>query len=191
MPKLMVIIASTRPGRVGLPVGQWFIAEASRDGRFEIDVVDLAELQLPFMDEPHHPRLHQYTQPHTLRWSARVEAADAFVLVMPEYNYGYSAPLKNAIDYLFQEWAHKPVGLISYGGIAAGTRAQQQLKPILVSLRMVVAAESVMIPFVARFVQDGVFHPDASTVQSAGRMLDEIARLQAALAPLRRESFTG
>ncbi len=186
MPKLMIIIASTRPGRIGLPVGRWFVAEATRDSRFEIDVVDLAELQLPFMDEPHHPRLRQYTQPHTLQWSARVEGADAFVLVMPEYNYGYSAPLKNALDYLCQEWAHKPVGLVSYGGIAAGTRAQQQLKPILLALRMAVAAESVMIPFVGHLVQDGVFHPDDSTVQSAGRMLDEIARLQVALAPLHR-----
>ena len=89
-------------------------------GGFEIDFADLAEVNLPFMDEPNHPRFHRYTHQHTLDWSARVEAADAFVFVMPEYNYGFTAPLKNAIDYLHAEWAYKPVGLVSYGGVAAG-----------------------------------------------------------------------
>ena len=108
--KLMIVIASTRPGRVGLPVGTWFTNRVREQGGFEIDLVDLAELKLPFMDEPNHPRLRQYTHQHTKEWSARVDAAEAFVFVMPEYNYGFNAPLKNAIDYLLQEWQYKPVG---------------------------------------------------------------------------------
>ena len=124
MPTLQIIIASVRAGRVGLPVAEWFTARARSHGGFELDVADLAELALPLMDEPNHPRLRRYTQPHTLEWSARVDAADAFVFVHPEYNYGYTAPLKNALDYLNQEWAYKPVGFVSYGGISAGTRAQ-------------------------------------------------------------------
>src|SRR6188508_1607060 len=95
LPKLMIIIASTRPGRVGLPVARWFARDAIAHGGFEVEVTDLAELALPFMDEPNHPRLRQYTHQHTKEWSAKVDAADAFVFVMPEYNYGFNAPLKN------------------------------------------------------------------------------------------------
>src|SRR5690242_5860222 len=84
--RLLIIIASTRPGRVGLPVGQWFSERAREHGGFEVSVADLAELALPFMDEPNHPRLRLYTHQHTKEWSALVDAADAFVFVSPEYN---------------------------------------------------------------------------------------------------------
>lgn len=121
MPNLMIVIASTRPGRGGTAVAEWFIDRARGHGGFELDIADLAVLQLPFLDEPNHPRLRQYTQPHTFAWSERVDAADAFVFVTPEYNYGYPATLKNAIDFLHQEWQYKPVGFVAYGGVAAGT----------------------------------------------------------------------
>ena len=121
-PTLMIVIASTRPGRVGKPVADWFRARAEADGAFAIDVADLAAIALPFMDEPQHPRLRRYQHQHTRDWSARVEAADAFAFVMLEYNFGFNAPLKNAIDYLNQEWHYKPIGLVSYGGVSAGTR---------------------------------------------------------------------
>jgi NAD(P)H-dependent FMN reductase len=120
----MIVIASTRPGRVGLPVARWFTERATEHGAFEIQVVDLAELDLPFLDEPRHPRLRQYTQDHTHAWSEMVDAADAFVFVTSEYNHGYPAPLKNAIDDLNQEWKDKPLGFVSYGGVSAGTRAR-------------------------------------------------------------------
>ncbi len=184
-PRLMVMIASTRPGRAGLPVGRWFAERARADGRFEIDLADLAEIALPFFDEPHHPRLRQYAHDHTRAWSARVQAAEAVALVMPEYNFGYTAPLKNALDFLYWEWHYKPAGLVSYGGIAGGTRAQQLIKPVLTQLRMVPAAESVVIPFVARYIVDGTFRPDDTMVQSATATLNELHRLQRALAPLR------
>ena len=103
MPRLLIVIASTRPGRIGLPVAEWFYERAVEHGGFELELVDLAVLELPLLDEPHHPRLQKYTKDHTLAWSRTVEAADAFVLVTAEYNYGYPAALKNAIDYLHQE----------------------------------------------------------------------------------------
>jgi NAD(P)H-dependent FMN reductase len=116
MPKLGVIIASTRPGRVGLPVAEWFQTVARDHSVFDLDVLDLAEIALPLMDEPNHPRLERYTNPHTVSWSARVDACDAFVLVMPEYNYGFTAPLKNAIDYLHNEWSTSRSGSSPTGG---------------------------------------------------------------------------
>src|SRR5215210_5486798 len=121
--QLTVIIASTRPGRKGKVIAHWFVERARHDGRFEIDVADLAEIDLPFLDEPKHPRLREYTHQHTKDWSARVDAADAFVAVHPEYNYAINAPLKNAFDFLHHEWAGKPIGFVSYGGRSSGLRA--------------------------------------------------------------------
>ncbi|HEV7883659.1 MAG TPA: NAD(P)H-dependent oxidoreductase [Solirubrobacteraceae bacterium] len=186
MPTLQIIIASTRPGRAGLPIGRWIAARAETHGAFDVDVVDLAELGLPFVDEPNHPRLRAYTKQHTKDWSARVERADAFVFVTPEYNHGLSAPLKNAIDYLHAEWQHKPVGFVSYGGVAAGTRAVQQTKQVVAALRMVPAVEAVAIPFFQQFIdEDGAVVANEPMEQGADAMLDELVRLEQALRPLR------
>lgn len=171
-PRLMIIIASTRPGRVGLPVGQWFAAQAEQQGDFDVQVVDLAALNLPFMDEPNHPRLRAYTHQHTKDWSAMVDAADAIVLVTPEYNHGYAAPLKNAIDYLMHEWMYKPVGLVSYGGISGGLRAVQMLKPTLSALKMIPLTEAVPISMVsAHFNEQGEFQATDQMHDAAAGML--------------------
>jgi NAD(P)H-dependent FMN reductase len=186
LPKLLVIIASTRPGRVGLPVGRWLDGQARSHGAFEVELADLLEIGLPFMDEPNHPRMAQYTHQHTKDWSATVKAADAFVFVMPEYNYSLTAPLKNAIDFLHNEWQYKPVGFVSYGGVSGGTRAVQMVKQVVTTLKMTPLPEAVAIPFVAKFIDDeGDFAPGEVAEQSASAMLDELARVSAALAVLR------
>lgn len=185
MPKLQIIIASTRPGRVGPVVGKWFTELARAHGGFEVVVSDLAELALPMMDEPHHPRLRQYTHEHTKAWSAAVDAADAFVFVMPEYNYTFTAPLKNALDYLQVEWAYKPVGFVSYGGISGGLRAVQSLKPVVTTLNMFPLPASVALPFVANSIVEGELNPDELAEGGAKSMLDELLRVSVALKPLR------
>jgi NAD(P)H-dependent FMN reductase len=185
-PTLMIVIASTRPGRIGLPVGEWFAADARAHGAFDIDVADLAEIDLPFMDEPKHPRLREYTHQHTKDWSAEVEAADAVVFVHPEYNYGINAPLKNALDYLNAEWKYKPLGLVSYGGVSAGTRAAQMIKQVATTLGMFPVFEAVSIPFVAQFVgEGGAIVPNAVMEKAATAMLDELLRVSAAFSQLR------
>jgi len=188
MPNLAIIVASTRPGRAGAPIAQWFAARAKDHGGFDVNVIDLADVGLPLLDEPNHPRLRQYVHQHTKDWSATIEAADAFVFVTPEYNYGYPASLKNAIDYLHHEWQHKPVGFVSYGGVAAGTRAVQQLKQVVTTLRMLPVFDSVNIPFHAQFLRDGTFHANEVLDQAADTMLDELVRTEAALRPLRPAS---
>jgi NAD(P)H-dependent FMN reductase len=185
-PTLMIVIASTRPGRIGLPVGEWFAARARAHGGFDVDVADLAEIDLPFMDEPKHPRLREYTHQHTKDWSARVDAADAFAFVHPEYNYGMTAPLKNALDYLNQEWKYKPLGLVSYGGVSAGTRAAQMIKQVATTVGMYPLFEAVSIPFVAEFVgEGGAIVPNQVMEKAADAMLDELLRVAAALGTLR------
>jgi NAD(P)H-dependent FMN reductase len=182
MPKLTVILASTRPGRAGERIADWFTRRARGHGAFDVELVDLAELDLPFVDEPNHPRLRRYTKQHTKDWSARVDAADAFVFVMPEYNHGFTAPLKNALDFLHAEWRHKPVGVVSYGGVAAGTRAVQQLKPVLVALRMLPVMEAVNIPFHTQFIdEDGRLAPNETMELAADAMLDELLASEEAL----------
>lgn len=186
MPKLSIIIASTRPGRVGLPVAEWFRDRALEHDGFDVDVVDLAAVNLPLFDEPNHPRFRQYVHQHTKDWSAIVDESDAFVFVMPEYNYGFNAAIKNAIDYLHHEWTYKPVGFVSYGGVAAGTRAVQMLKQVVTTLKMTPVPESVSIPFVTQFIdEDGKVQANEVMETSARAMLDELLRVESALRPLR------
>ncbi len=186
MPRLTVIIASTRPGRAGAVIAPWIIDTAREHGAFDVEEADLAEIDLPMMDEPAHPRLGQYEHRHTKDWSARIAASDAFVVVMPEYNYGFTAPIKNAIDYLHREWAYKPMGFVSYGGVSAGTRAVQMLKQVVTTLRITPVFEAVSIPFFSQFISDdGVLQPNEVMRDSATAMLDELARVEAALRPLR------
>jgi NAD(P)H-dependent FMN reductase len=188
MSKLEVIVASTRPGRIGRTIGQWIETEAVAHGGFdEVELVDLAEVNLPFMNEPHHPRLGRYVHQHTRDWSVKVAEADGFVFVMPEYNSGYNAELKNAIDYLHAEWQYKPVGLVSYGGVSAGTRAAQMIKQVVTGLKMTPLPEAVAVPFVNGLIGDeGTLTPNDMMCASAKTMLDELVRVAAALRPLRR-----
>ena len=186
MPTLHVVIASTRPGRVGPTIAQWFYKFAVKHGNFEVELVDLAEFNLPILDEPNHPRLKQYQHDHTKRWSASVEAADAFVFVTPEYNYGPPPSLLNALNYLYQEWNYKPAAFVSYGGVSGGLRAVQMEKLTLTTLKMVPLMEQVTIPFFSQFINDaGVFTPNEMQEKSAGEMLNELLRWTEALKTLR------
>jgi NAD(P)H-dependent FMN reductase len=185
-PVLRIVIGSTRPGRVGPAVAAWITQRAEEHGGFDVQVTDLAELDLPMFNEPNHPRLKQYTHQHTRDWSALVEGSDAFVFVTPEYNYAFNAALKNAIDYLHGEWQHKAAGIVSYGGVAAGTRATQMLKQVLTTLKIVPVFEAVNIPFVREFLdEDGRFKPNEAMEASATAMLDELLRWTGSLRPLR------
>jgi NAD(P)H-dependent FMN reductase len=178
MHRLTVIVASTRPGRVGRRIGDWFAAIAEADDRFRVRLVDLAELNLPFHDEPNQPSDGgPYLYEHTRRWSAIVDASDAFVLVMPEYNRGYSAPLKNALDYLYREWHHKPVGIVSYGMTSAGLRAAELVTPVLVALKMLPVPECVAVPLRQALDPDGRVVPTPAMAPAAVEMLDELADL--------------
>src|SRR3954470_10660026 len=187
MPTLQIIIASTRPGRVGLPIGQWVRDRAVEHGAFDVELIHLAEVNLPFLDEPKHPRLGQYMHQHSKDWSAKIASGDAYVFVMPEYNHSFNAPLKNAIDYLYAEWQHKPVGFVSYGGVAAGTRAVQAIKLVLAALKMTPAVESVPIPFFGQHIDtDGVFNGTDALNQAVAGMLNELRRLDGFMRPSRQ-----
>jgi NAD(P)H-dependent FMN reductase len=185
---LMIIVGSVRPGRIGLPIAEWVREQAEKHGGFDVDFVDLAELALPLMDEPAHPRLRQYTKPHTFAWSERVTAADGFIFVTPEYNYSFSPALKNALDYLNAEWWRKPAGFVSYGGASSGTRGVAALLPVLASLGLIRVGANVEVGFAGAKVSDGVFHPEDKESALIVKELDELASLGTGLAALRAAS---
>ena len=186
-PILQIIIASTRPGRVGPSVASWINERAIAHGGFDVELIDLAEVNLPMFDEPKHPRFRQYVHQHTKDWSATIDRADAFIFVVPEYNYGFNAAIKNAIDYLNAEWQHKPVGFVSYGGVAAGTRDVQMLKQVVTTLKMVPMFDAVNIPFVQQFLDaDRKLQPNDIMEAAATAMLDELVRWTASLRALRQ-----
>jgi NAD(P)H-dependent FMN reductase len=160
-------------------------AEAEKTGNFEIDFVDLAELNLPFMDESAHPRLKQYTKQHTKDWSARVDAAEAFIFVTPEYNYSFSPALKNAIDFVSLEWWRKPLGFVSYGGVSGGTRGVAALMPVTGALGLVRVGANVELNFGGLQVVDGVFQPGEKESALIQRELEELNNLAAFLTPAR------
>jgi NAD(P)H-dependent FMN reductase len=133
--RLSVVIASTRPHRIGPSIAEWVLAAVPPE--FDVTVHDLRELALPFLDEPGQPADGNYAHEHTRRWSAAMQATDALVLVMPEYNRGYNAALKNAIDFLYAEWEDLPVGCVGYGWHGA-EYAKSALRQTLERVKMTV-----------------------------------------------------
>jgi NAD(P)H-dependent FMN reductase len=133
--KIQLIIGSTRPGRVGPQIANWIIANLPERLETEYEIVDLADQKLPLFDEAMHPSMNQYAHNHTKAWSAKIKEADAYIFLTPEYNAGYPASLKNAIDYLFHEWTTKPVMIVSYG-VQGGGGASAQLRQVVERLKM-------------------------------------------------------
>lgn len=174
MLNLSIIVGSVRAERNGIALANWFADFARKDDRFDTQLIDLADVHLPMDDEPHHPRMQKYTQEHTRRWSETIDAADAFVLVTPEYNYSFPASLKNALDHLCLEWGEKPVGFVSYGGISGGLRSVQQLKSVTGALNMHALNQAVVAPLVFPQIEDGVFAPKDEQRQGATAMLDAL-----------------
>jgi len=185
MIQLKIILGSTREGRKGISVANWVYEAAKKRTAFETEFIDLKSINLPFMDEPEHPRFQKYTKQHTKDWSKKIEAADAFIFVTPEYNYGMPAPLKNAIDYLVKEWAFKPVAMVGYGGIAGGTRSIQQLKQVTNVLQMF-PFDGLLLPnFTKQINEEGIFAATEGNEKAVELMFAQLEKLHKTLVALR------
>lgn len=189
MYKLKIIIASTRPGRKGIHVADWFAETVKMYSDFETEILDLAMINLPFLDEPKHPRLQQYEHDHTKKWSAKINEADAFICIIPEYNYSAPPALINAIDFVYNEWNYKPMGIISYGGISGGLRSAQMCKQVFSTVKMVALPEGVPLPFFEKRIDDnGIFHADELINRSVKNMMTELLKWTKGLKHM-RENF--
>ncbi|MEO6833201.1 MAG: NAD(P)H-dependent oxidoreductase [Chitinophagaceae bacterium] len=190
--KLKIIIGSTRPSRKGHVIADWFLDIATLHPNFDVELLDLKEINLPLFDEAEHPRFQRYAHEHTKNWSKVIAEADAFVMVTPEYNFGYPATLKNAMDFLSVEWQEKPVGFVSYGGVSAGTRAVQDLKLPITTLGMMPIPQAVNIPFFTQFINDeGIFVGNELLEKSANAMLYKLENWAEALKGMREKIFMG
>ncbi|MEV4758387.1 GNAT family N-acetyltransferase [Micromonospora sp. NPDC049559] len=185
--RVLVLVCTTRPGALGPTVAEWLIdtitARAAELGA-ELVPVALGDLNLPFLDEEEHPSSGVYRHEHTRRWSEIVDAADGFLAVTPEYNYGMPAALKNALDYLSREWAWKPIGFVSYGNTSAGTRSVQHAKQVVTTLRLVPLGATVSLR-IGEATEDGRMRPDPARDAAGVALLDELVRVANALRPMR------
>ncbi len=189
--KLVIIVGSVRDGRFGPVVASWVAEQTREHGGFDIDVVDLAEVELPLALPAESPKYagDSYPRPAGMAdLTARLDAADAFIVVTPEYNHSYPASLKAAIDWHFHQWTAKPVAFVSYGGAAGGRHAVLHLENVLTELHAVTIREGLSFPnyFVNFDFEEG--RPlDEMSEGYAKTMLDQLAWWAAALRNARQQ----
>ena len=187
MLRIAIIIGSTRPGRIGEAVGRWTYEIASKRSDAEFELVDLAEQNLPLLDEPVPPSRGEYTHEHTKRWAAKIYSFDAFIFVTPEYNHGIPGALKNAIDFLFKEWNNKAAGFVSYGS-AYGARAVESLRLVMGELMIADVRAQVMLSLFTDFENYSVFKPSERHEQSLNAVIDQVISWGTALKSVRTQS---
>ena len=168
-----VVLGSVREGRMAGPVGRWVQRTAADRSSMNVEVVDLGDWDLPFFALPKSPAQGDYEDALQKKWAAKVAEADAYVFISPEYNHGYSAVLKNALDYVYAEYNRKPAAFVSYGGVE-GARSVEQLRQIVVELQMAPLRNAVHIRGVWGKVEDRNFQPADKDNEMLDKCLDEL-----------------
>jgi NAD(P)H-dependent FMN reductase len=171
--RIAIILGSTRPGRRGAQLASWVLDTVREHGGADYELIDLADHHLGNLDEPGNPTHRTYTQPHTHTWSRLIDSFDGFVFVVPEYNHSFPGALKNALDYVYQEWNDKAAGIVSYGGWAAGVRAAEALRLVLAELQVATVRAQPAVPAVAAF-HTGAFVPAEGLAASVDTMLGQL-----------------
>lgn len=173
MLRIAIIVGSTRPNRVGRAVGDWVLEQARHRADAEFELVDLADVNLPLLDEPVPPSMGQYSKPHTKEWAEKVASFDAFVFVTPEYNHGTSGALKNALDFLYAEWNNKAAGFVGYGS-AGGARAVETLRLVMAELQIATVRSQVALSLFTDFEEMREFRPASHHQKAMSTMLDQL-----------------
>jgi NAD(P)H-dependent FMN reductase len=184
MLRIAIILGSTRPGRNGEAVAHWVHEYARGRNDAEYELVDIAEFDLPLLDEPVPPSQGKYSKPHTKAWAAKVASFDGFVFVTPEYNHGTSGALKNAIDFLYAEWNNKAAGFVSYGS-AGGIRAVESLRLVMAELQVADVRSQVALSLFTDFENFSTFKPASLHQNSLKSMFDQLVRWSGAMKSLR------
>ena len=168
---IKVIISSTREGRFGPNVGKWFFGVASKHVGIDAELVDLRDWVLPYFDESKSPITGEIAD-EAQEWAKLIDSADGYVIVTPEYNHGYPAVLKNALDHVYYDWARKAVAFVSWGG-TGGTRCVEQLRLVTIELDMVPTRWAVHIPN-PWFIKDASELRTDPNQQAATALLDHL-----------------
>lgn len=175
-------MGSVRAGRHCPQIAAWIMEIAQSSSNLHYELLDLADWPLPMDDEPGIPALGKYSQPHTLAWSNKIAATSAFIIVTPQYNWGYPAALKNALDHLFTEWAGKPAMIVTYGGHGGG-KCAEQLQQVVEALHMKLA------PTMPAFtLPRAVIEANVGQIDPAALFADHLPVLKQALGELAARS---
>lgn len=185
-----IILGSTRPGRRGDQVANWALEQANKRGDANYEILDLADFDLPQLDEEVSASQGRYANDHTKAWAAAVAKYDGFVFVTPEYNHSTSGALKNAIDFIYAEWNNKAAGFVSYGASSSGTRAVEHLRLIVGELQMADVRQQVAISLITDFEGFTTLKQDLPQHEaSLGILLDQLVSWSGALRGVREEAL--
>jgi NAD(P)H-dependent FMN reductase len=183
MTKIAIILGSTRPNRMGAVVADWvYKAAASREASY--DLIDLRDVDLPFLDEGTPPSMGKYEHDHTKDWAARIDDYDGFVFVTPEYNHSTSAALKNAIDFIYAEWNNKACGFVGYGSLG-GARAIEHLRAIASELQMAHVRQQVSLSLYDDWKDFQEFQPGPQHEEGLETLFSQLESWAAALRTVR------
>lgn len=185
--KIHIITGSTRPNRKSHSIAQWAHEVASKRSDASFELVDIADYNLPLLDEPLPPLIaEEYTKDHTKKWAAKIAEADGFIFVTPEYNAGVSGALKNAIDFLHAEWANKAVGFVGYGSVG-GARVIEQLRGTAGELQMADVRETLNLFLHQDFEEYTMFVPTDQHARQLNRTIDQVVEWAQALRTVRNQ----
>lgn len=181
--RIGIICGSTRPGRIGGDVAQWVFKTLQNHPSAQVELIDIADFNLPVLDEPDFAASGNYAHDHTKAWSAAVANLDGFIFVTPEYNHSTSGALKNALDFLYNEFTHKAAGFVSYG-YTDGLRAVEHLRLILANFHVATVRSQVGLSLI-NDTTDGAFTPRAHHENALTKTLDEVVTWTTALKSVR------
>ncbi|MFT4470313.1 NADPH-dependent FMN reductase [Arthrobacter sulfonylureivorans] len=173
MTKIAIVTGSTRPGRVNKQVADWVLAQAAGRTDAEFEVVDIADFNLPLLDEAYPAAYQNYQNDHTKTWSAKISEFDGFIFVTGEYNHTVTPALTNALSYLNVEFNNKAAGIVSYGSMG-GARAAEHLRNILSELQIAHVRNQVMFSLFTDFENFADFKPTEQNAGTLAPMIDQL-----------------
>jgi NAD(P)H-dependent FMN reductase len=186
MLRIAIVVGSTRPNRHAPDVAKWVLDLANKRGDATYEIVDIADFDLPMLDEPMPPSLGNYAHGHTKRWGETVASCDGYVFVTPEYNHSISGALKNAIDFVYHEWTNKAAGFVSYGS-TGGVRAVEHMRGVMAEIQIADVRAHVSMSLLTDFENYSVFKPDPRHEQQLGILLDQLVAWSRAMQGVRTE----
>lgn len=179
MLKIGIILGSTREGRLSPQVGEWVKSLADKRGDAEYEIIDIADFKLPLLGEP------GQDASGAAAWTAKIASCDGFVFIVQEYNHSITGALKNALDYVRQEWNDKAAGIVSYGSVG-GARAAEHLRGILGELSVADVRVHPALSLFTDFENGSVFKPKDVQATSLGQMLDQVISWSTGLKTIRK-----
>lgn len=184
MNKIAVVTGSTRPGRNNIAVANWVLENAQKRTDAQFELVDIADYNLPVLDEAMPAGFQQYANEHTKKWSQTIAQYDGYIFVTPEYNHSISGALKNALDYISVEWNNKAAGFVGYGS-AGGVRAVEHLRQIASELQLAHVRNQVQLSLFTDFENFSEFKPADMHQETLTAMLDQLVAWTGAMRTLR------